>query len=144
MTRQPVPWQSAIVMTRTRRAIVIAAVDLLGSVRFFATPWTAAHQAPLSFTIAQSSLKFMSIELVMLTNLCYHLILCCPVLPLPSVSPSIKVFSNESVLCIKWPKYWSFSFSINPSNEYSAFISFRTDWWKIHVDVWQNQYNIVK
>ena len=93
-------------------------VQSLSRVRLFATPWTAAHQAFLSFTISQSLLKFMSIELVMPSN---HLILCHPLL-LPSIFPSIRVFSNESVLHIRWPKYWSFSFSISPSNKYSVFI----------------------
>ena len=88
-----------------------------------ATPWTAARQASLSFTISWSLLKLMSIELVMLSN---HLILCHPLLLLPSILPSIKVFSNESVLRIRWPKYWRFS--ISPSNEYSGLISFRIDW----------------
>ena len=88
------------------------------------TPWTAARQAPLSSTISQSLLKFVSIESVMLSN---HLILCHPLL-LPSIFPSIRVFSNESVICIRWLKYWSFSFSISPSNEYSGLISFRIDW----------------
>ena len=87
--------------------------------------WTAAHQAPLSSTIFQSLLKFMSIESVMLSN---HLILCCALLLLPSTFPSIRVFSNESGLQIRWPKYWSFSFSISPSNEYSGLISFGMDW----------------
>ena len=91
----------------------------------FATPWTAARQAPLSFTISQNLLKFMSIESVMPSN---HLIFCCPLLILPSIFPSISVFSNESALHIRWPKYWSFSFSIRPSNEYSGLISFRIDW----------------
>ena len=94
-------------------------------VRLFATPWTAAHQASLSLTNSQSLLKHMSIELVMSSN---HLILCHPLLLLPSIFPSIRVFSNESVLHISWPKYWSFSFSISPSNEYSGLISFRMDW----------------
>ena len=89
------------------------------------TPWTAACQAFLSITNSQSLLKLMSIELVMPSN---HLILCCPLLLLPSIFPSIRVFSNESVLHIRWPKYWSFSFSISPSNEYSGLISFRMDW----------------
>ena len=89
------------------------------------TPWTAACQASLSITNSQSLLKFMSIELVMPSN---HLILCCPLHLPPSIFPSIRVFSNESVLCSKWPKYWSFSFSISPSNEYSGLISFRMDW----------------
>ena len=85
---------------------------------------TSACQASPSFTISQSLLQFMSTELVMLSN---HLILCCPLLLLPSIFPSIRVFSNESVLLIRWPKYWSFSFSISPSNEYSGLISFRID-----------------
>ena len=88
-------------------------------------PLTAACQASLSITSFWSLLKFMSIESVMPSN---HLILCCPLLLLPSIFPSIRVFSNESVLCIRWPKYWSFSFSISPSNEYSGLISFRVDW----------------
>ena len=81
-----------------------------------------------SFTISRSLLKFISIELVMLSN---HLILCCPLLLSPSVFPSIRVFSNESVLCIRWPKYWSFSFSISPSNEYSGLISLKIDWFDL-------------
>ena len=89
------------------------------------TPWTTAHQASLSFATSQSLLKLMSIESVMLSN---HLILCCPLLLLPSIFPSISVFSNESVLHIRWPKYWSFSFSFSPSKEYSGLISFRIDW----------------
>ena len=88
------------------------------------TPWTAAHQASLSFTISQSLLKLMPIESVMPSK---NLILCRPLLLLPSIFPSIRVFSNESVLCIRWPKYWSFSFSISPSNEYSGLMSFRID-----------------
>ena len=89
-----------------------------------ATPWTAARQASLSITNSQSLLKLMSIESVMPSN---HLILC-PLLFLPSIFPSIRVFSNESVLCIRWPKYWSFSFNISPSNEYTGLISFKMDW----------------
>ena len=89
------------------------------------TPWTAALQAPLSITNSQSLLKIMSIESVMPSN---HLILCHPLLLLPSVFPSIRVFSSELVLCIRWLKYWSFSFSIGPSSEYSGLISFRMDW----------------
>ena len=89
------------------------------------TPWTAARQASLSFTVSWSLLKLMSIESVML---CYHLILCRPLLLLPSIFPSIKVFSNESALFMRWPKYWSFSFSISPSNEHSGLISFRIGW----------------
>ena len=103
----------------------IAVVQSLSHVWLFVTPRTAACQAPLFFTVSQSSLKFMSIESVMLSN---HLILCCPLLLLPSVFPSIsvlvfpsiRVFSNESAFCIRWPKYWSFRFSISPPNEYSG------------------------
>ena len=91
----------------------------------FVTPWTAARQAPLSFTVSWGLLKFLSIESVMLSN---HLILCCPLLLLPSIFLSIRVFSSESALHIRWPKYWSFSFRISPSNEYSELISFRIDW----------------
>ena len=87
--------------------------------------WTAAHQASLTFTISQSLLKLMSIESVMPSN---HLILCHPHLLLPSIFHNIRVCSNESVLCIRWPKYWSFSFNISPSNEHSGLISFRIDW----------------
>ena len=90
----------------------------------FASPWTAACQASLSFTISQSLLKCMFIESVMPSN---HFILCCPLLLLPSIFPSIRVFSCESALGIRWPKYWSFSFSISPSNEYSGLIFFRID-----------------
>ena len=89
------------------------------------TPWTAASQASLSITNSQSLPKFMSIESVMPSN---HLILCCPLLLLPSIFPSIRVFSNELVLRMRWPEYWSFSFGISPSNEYSGLISFRIDW----------------
>ena len=92
------------------------------------TPWTAVLQASLSITNSRSLLKLMSIKLVMPSN---HLILCHPLLLPPSIFPSIRVFSNESVLPIRWPKYWSFSFSISPSNEYSGLISFRMDWWDL-------------
>ena len=100
-------------------------VQLLSHVRLFATPWAVAHQASLSITNYRSLLKLLSIESVISSN---HLILCCTLLLLPSILPSIRVFSNESVLRIKWPKYWSFSFSISPSNEYSGLISFRMHW----------------
>ena len=90
-----------------------------------ATPWLAAHEASLSITNSWSLLKLMSIESVMPSN---HLILCCPLLLLPSILPSIRLFSNELALCIRWPKYWSFSFSISPSNEYSGLTSFRMAW----------------
>ena len=102
-----------------------SSVQSLSRVQLFVTPWTAACQASLSITNSQSLLKLMSIELVMPSN---DLILCHPLLLLPSIFPSIRVFSKESVLHIKWPKYWSFSFSISPSNEYSGLISFRMDW----------------
>ena len=103
----------------------ISSVQSISCVRFFVTPWTVAHQASLSFTISQSLLKLMSIELMMPSN---RLILCYPLLLLTSIFPSIRVFSSESALCIRWPKYWSFSFSISSSNEYSGLISFRIDW----------------
>ena len=99
-------------------------VQSLSSVWLFETPRTAAHQASLSFTISQSLLKLVSIESVMPSN---HLILCCPLLLLPSIFPRIRVFSKESALRIRQPKYWSFGFSISPSNEYSGLISFRID-----------------
>ena len=102
-----------------------SSVQSLSCVRLFATPWTAAHQASLSITTSRSLLKLMSIESVMPSN---HLILCCPLLPPPSIFPTIKLFSSESVLRITWPKYWSFSFSISPPSEYSGLISFRIDW----------------
>ena len=101
-----------------------SSVQSLSRVRLFGTPWTAARQASLSITNSQSLLKLMS-ELVMPSN---HLILCHPLLLLSSIFPSIRVFSNESVLRIRWPKYWSFSFNISPSNEHSGLISFRIDW----------------
>ena len=104
--------------------IEVVVVYLLSHVWLFATPWTAARQASLSFTISKSLLYLMSIESVTPSN---HLILCCPLLLLPSIFPSIRVFSNESVLCIRWPKYWSFSFNISPSNEHSELISFMMD-----------------
>ena len=100
-----------------------SSVQSLSCVRLFATPWIAARQAALSIT--NSSLpKLMSIELVIPSS---HLILCCPLLLLPPIAPSIRVFSNESTLCMRWPKYWSFSFNISPSNEHSRLISFRMD-----------------
>ena len=104
---------------------VFLSVQSFSRVQLFATPWTVALQDPLSSTISQSLLKFMCIELVMLSN---HLILCRPLLLLPSIFPSIRAFSNELVLHIRWSKYWSFSFSISPFNEYSGLISFRVDW----------------
>ena len=100
-------------------------VQSLSCVWLFATPWTAARQASLSITNSRSLLKLMAIESVMPSN---HLILCCPLLLLPSIFPSIRVFSNESVLQIRWPNDWSFSFNVSPSNEHSELISFRMDW----------------
>ena len=107
---------------------IIVIVQSLSHVGFFATPWTAARQASLSFTISQSLLRLLSIESVMASH---HLILCPPPLLVPSIPPSIRVFSSESVLHIRWPKYWSFSFSISPSNGYSGLISFRIDWFDL-------------
>ena len=106
-----------------------SSVQLLSPVQLFATPWTAASQASLFFTISQSLLKHIPIKLLIPSN---HLILCCPLLLLPSIFPNIKVYPNESVLRIRWPKYWSFSFNISPSNEYSGLISFTIDWFDIH------------
>ena len=105
----------------------LCSVQSLSPVQLFVTPWTAARQSSLSITNSWSLLKLTSIKLVMPSN---HLILCCPLLLLPSIFPSIRVFSSESVLPINWPKFWSFSFSISisPSNEYSGLISFRMDW----------------
>ena len=100
-------------------------VQSLSHVRFFATPWTAARQASLFFTNSYSPLKLMSIESVMPSS---HLILCHPLLLLTSIFPRIRVFSNDSVLHIRWPKYWTFSFSVSPSNEYSGLISFKMNW----------------
>ena len=158
-------FQSSIILNKIAQDLCCNSVQSLRCVWLFGTPWTAAHQASLSITNSRSLLRLMSIESVMPSN---HLILCRPLfLPL-SIFPSIRVFSKESVLRIRWPKYWSFSFSISPSNEYSGLISFRMDWsdllavqgtlkslvqhhslkaehpWRIHVDVRQNQYNIVK
>ena len=101
------------------KVFIRVVVQSLGWVQLFATPWTAAHQASLSFAISCSLLKLTSIELTMSSN---HLILCHPLFLLPSIFPSFRVFSNKSALCIRWPKYWSFSFSISPSNEYSGLI----------------------
>ena len=103
----------------------ISSVQLLSCVQLLATPWTTAHQASLSITNSWSLLKLMSIEPVMPFN---HLILCHPLLLLPPIPPSIRVFSNESTLCMRWPKYWRFRFSISPSNEHPGLISFRMDW----------------
>ena len=103
----------------------LSSVQSLSHVWLFATPWIASRQASLSITNSRSPPKPMSIESVMPSN---HIILCHLLLPLPSVFPSIRIFSSESVLCTRWPKYWSFSFSVSPSNEYLGPISFRIDW----------------
>ena len=113
---------NAHVLTNYKR---ISSVQLLNCVSLFVTPWTTAFQASLSITNSRSLLKLMSTESVMPSN---HIILCHPLLFPPSIFPSIRVFSNESVLCIRWSKYWSFSFSTSSSNEYSGLISFRMDW----------------
>ena len=110
------------------KILSVSSVQSLSHVQLFATPWTAARQASLSITNSQSLLNLIYIESVMLSN---HLILCHHLLLLPSVFPSIRVFSSESVLHIRWPNYWSFSFSISPSNEYSGLISFRIDWFDL-------------
>ena len=104
---------------------MISSVQSLSRVRLFATPWITAHQASLSITSFQSLLRLMPIESVMPSS---HLILCRPLLLLPTIPPSLGVFSNESTLHMRWPKYWSFSFSISPSNEHPGLISFRMDW----------------
>ena len=114
----------------------MSSVVSLSCVRLSVTPWTAARQASLSLTISWSLPEFTSFELVMSSN---YLILCCPLLfllLLPSIFPSFRIFSNEAALRIWWPKYWSFNFSISPSNEYSGFISFRNDWFDLLVVQW--------
>ena len=115
----------SISTTGEEAASEVSIVELLSHVWLFVTPWTATCQASLSFTTSQNLLKLMSIESVMPSN---YLILCHPLLLLPSIFPSIRVFSNELVLHIRWPKYWNFSFSISLSNKSSGFISFQTDW----------------
>ena len=107
---------------------IVVVVQLLSHVQLCATPWTSACQAFLSFTVSQSWLKFMSIDSVMLSN---HHILCIPLFLLPSVFPSIRVFSSESSHCIRWPKYWSFSFNISSSSEFSGLISFSIEWFDL-------------
>ena len=111
--------------------ISFSSVQSLSLVQLFATPWTAAHQASLSIINSQSLLKLVSIKSVMPSN---HLILCRPLLLPSSIFPSIKVISNESITHIRWPKYWSFSFNISPSSEYSGLISFRIDWFHLLAD----------
>ena len=117
------------IVLRTKKSF--RPVQLLSCVRLFATPWTAARQASLSITNSQRLPKLMSIESVMLFN---HLILCCPLLLLPSIFPSIRVFSGKSAPRIRWPKYWSFRFNISPSNEHLGLISFRMDWLDLLAD----------
>ena len=107
---------------------IVVFVQSLSYVQLFATPWTSGRQVSLSFTVSRSLLKLMSTESVMPSN---HLILCRPLLLLPSILPSIRIISNELALHIRWPKYWSFSFSSSPSNEYSGLISFRIDWFDL-------------
>ena len=111
--------------SQTLSSVQISSFQLLSRVRLFATPWITAHQASLSITNSRSSLRLTSIESVMPSS---HLILCCPLFLLPPIPPSIKVFSNESALHMRWPKYWSFSLSISPSNKHLGMISFRMDW----------------
>ena len=125
MTSVKIKWVSYRICLESYLAHQFSSVQLLSRVRLFATPWTAAHQASLSITNSLSPPKPMSIESVIPSN---HLILCGPLLVLPPVFPSIRIFSNESALCIRWPKYWSFSFNISPSNEHPGLISFRMDW----------------
>ena len=112
-------------MTKVCTCVQFSSLQLLSHVQLSVTPWTTACQASLFITNSQSLLKLMSIESVMPSN---YLIVCCPFLLPPSIFPSMRVFSSESVLHIRWPMYWSFSFSISPSNEYSGLISFRMDW----------------
>ena len=104
---------------------MVVVVQSLSCIRLFVTPWTAGCQASLSITNSQSFLKHMSIKSVMPPN---HLIFCCPLFLLPSILPSIRAFSNETILHIRWPKYWSFRFNISTSNEYSGLVSFRINW----------------
>ena len=128
---QPVPFLGRSFKNQHHWSFLLlcfSSIQSLSRVRLFAIPWSAAHQAPLSITNSGSLLRLMSIQSVMLYN---HLILCRPLLLLPSIFPSIRVFSNESFLHVRWPKYWGFSFSICPSNEYSGLISFRMDWFDL-------------
>ena len=117
-----------VAVQQSDSVIHIVVVQLLSCVQFFSTPWTAKSQGSLSFTISQSLLKLMFIESVMPSS---NLILCCLILLLPSIFPSIQIFSNEPSLHIRWPKYWSFNFSLSPANEYSGLISFRIGWFDL-------------
>ena len=118
---------------------IIIVAQSLSYIRLSVTPWTAACHTSLSSAISQSLLKFMSTESVMLSN---HLILCHPLLLLPSIFPKIRVFSNESALCIRWPKYWSFSFSISPFNVYSGYLSLQVNF-TVHVFMMLNQHPFI-
>ena len=122
----PVVWLSIHYLNSL--CLQFSSVQSLSHVQLFETPWIAVRQASLSITNSRSSLRLTSIESVIPSS---HLILCCPLLFLPPIPPSIRVFSNESALLMRWPKYWSFSFSISPSNEYSGLISFRIDWFDL-------------
>ena len=128
--QSPLDYQSRKYGSLPRCLLQFSSVQLLSCVWLFATPWTVAHQPSLSITNCQNLPKPMSIELVMPSN---HLILCRPLLLLPSIFPSIRVFSNESALRIRWPKYWSFSFNISPFNEHLGLTSFRMDWLDLFV-----------
>ena len=121
-------WWSRWGQWEGERKAQFSSVQSLGHVRLFATPWIAAHQASLSIINSQSSLKLRSMKSVMPSS---HLILCRPLLLLPPIPHSIRVFSNESTLCMRWPKYWSFCFSISPFNDYSGLISFRINWFDL-------------
>ena len=118
------PWWAAVYRV-SKTQTQFSSVQSLSHVQLFATPWTAARQASLSITNSWSLLRLMSTDMVMPSN---HLILCHPLLLLPSIFPSIRVFSNESALCMRWPNYWNFRFSIRPSNEHPGLISFMMDW----------------
>ena len=122
------PLNELVEVSKPFSSVQFISVQSLSCVQFFVTPWTAARQTSLSITNSRSPLKLMCIESVMPSN---HLILCRPLLLQPSIFPRIRVFSNESVLCLRWPKDWSFSFSISPSNEYSGLISFRIYWFDL-------------
>ena len=124
MTRKKYSYEAHI-LGKGLISVQFSSVQSLSCVRLFATPWTTASQASLFITNSQSLPKLMSIESVMPSN---HIILCRPLVLLPSIFPNIRVFSNESALCIRWPKYWSFSFNLSPFNEHPGLISFRMDW----------------
>ena len=121
-------WAQGLLASVHKYTFQFSSVQSLSHVWLFETPWTAARQASLSITNSQSLLKLMSIESVMPSS---HLILCHPFLLPPLIFPSIRVFSNESALCMRWPKYWSFSFGISPSKEHPGLSSFRIDWWDL-------------